>query len=437
MTFECIECGYSSVKWQGKCPSCGEWNTFEEVSKYQVSKAGVEKLLNTETKKLSEIEYSNLKRLKCGISGFDRLLGGGVVEGEVILLGGPPGIGKSTLFLQIADKFASQGLKVLFVSGEETPAQIKIHSDRLKISGKNITVVGSGDITALEGIVAEKCPKIIFVDSIQAVMDPELGGSPGSLRQIKKCGQKLTVLAKNSGAVIFISGQITKQGDIAGPKVLEHIVDVVFYIDLTDGNERIMSAAKNRFGSCGDFMLFEITDTGLVETETSTAIENKIIQGQASCSTRRGARLTVVELQALVTTSYFEYPLRRTSGFSRERLLMLTAITMKYLGLKLSNMDVYLNVSGPNKVSERVCDLGIVAAIYSSCKNIGLSNKIMFLGEVGLSGEVRSVKDIKERVNFAARNNFEIVVLSDYKETIPENITVRKISKLSELRDII
>jgi DNA repair protein RadA/Sms len=441
MGFECVECGYNSAKWMGRCPQCNEWDTIKEISRFETEEVRDADILQSGAEKLSDIKPKLLDRLKSGIDSIDRLLGGGVVDGEVALLGGPPGIGKSTLFLQLADKFAQGNRKVLYISAEESPSQVRIHADRLGIKGDSITVIGSGNLSEAEKVITGSMPDIIFTDSIQAVADPASGGAPGSLRQVKKCGQKLTALAKNKNITVFISGQITKQGDIAGPKVLEHMVDAVLYMDAIEGDLRIVNAAKNRFGSCGDFALFSLTDKGLAETDSlspSSIQGGDEIIGQVSGCARVGSRLIPLDLQALVTASYFEYPLRRTSGFSRERLLMLTAIAAKYLGLKLATSDVYLNVSGGNSIKERGSDLGVIAAVYSSHNNIGISSRMMFLGELGLSGEVRPLRDVGERIRFAGRNGFDSVILSGYGTKVSEpNIKLKYIKSVRELGTVL
>ena len=441
MPFECVECGYSDSKWMGRCPRCNEWDTMSEIDDSEGKPAGHRNVLRTEVQNLSCVKVGHAERVKSGWNGFDRLSGGGIVEGEVILFGGPPGVGKSTMFLQLAERFANAGKKIFFVSGEENPQQLKVHADRLKIKGDNITVLGSGDLSEIKKVMDDLKPDMLFVDSIQAVIDPEYGGAPGDLKQVKKSGQRLTSMAKNTGIMVFISGQITKQGDIAGPKVLEHMVDAVVYMDYLDGNLRIVSAVKNRFGSCGDFVLYTLGENGLRELDDIDRVsagELKTVSGQTTACIRTGSRLIIVELQALVVNSYFEYPLRRTSGFSRERLLMLNAIVEKYLHLKLGSLVVFFNVSGGNKVTERLCDLGVIGAIYSGLSGIGVSNKFIFLGEVGLNGEVRPGKDMTERVKFALRNNFEKVILSGYGKKINDaGIELEYIRNVSELKDII
>lgn len=442
MAFECIECGYAASKWMGRCSRCDQWNTIVEVNGHDENKSGGSvRVLRATAEKLTEVKTSGLKRITSGMAGIDRILGGGVVEGEVVLLGGPPGVGKSTLFLQLADRFAGKGKKVLFVSGEESLSQIKLTADRLKIEGKNITVIATGDLVEVDKVVERIMPDIIFVDSIQAMVDTEHPGGPGTLKQVKESGQKLTAMAKNTGAVILISGQITKQGSIAGPKVLEHMVDAVLYIDSGEGNMRIIGSSKNRFGPCGDFVLYSLTEAGLLEADGYGAIqfkeEDEVI-GQISSCIRVGARLIHVELQSLVSASYFEYPLRRTSGYSRQRLLMLTAIAEKHLGLNLGSKDIYMNVSGGNRVTERASDLGVIGAVYSSFKNIPVAADTMFLGEVGLSGEVRPLPDISQRIRYAVTNNFKTVVLSGFgKVSANPPVKLRYIKSVKELREIL
>ncbi|MFW6134502.1 MAG: ATPase domain-containing protein [Elusimicrobiota bacterium] len=442
MSFECIECGYSSAKWLGRCPQCMEWDTFEEIAVEKSSKRETTGMIKTSVKKLNDIKTDIKSRLKSGLVGFDRIIGEGVVKGQVVLIGGPPGVGKSTLFLQLTDKFGGQGKKVMYISGEENPGQIKITADRIGVKGDDVVVIGTSDISEIRKVTRQYEPDILFVDSIQAVVDSNQSGSPGSVSQVKKCGHELTAVAKNTGSVIFMSGQITKQGRIAGPKVLEHIVDTVIYMDILEGNIRIMSAVKNRFGSCGDFVMLSLNSKGLKEMTDSINVigeRNKKIVGQASSCIRTGSRLIDVNLQSLIVDSYFEYPLRRTSGFSRKRLLMLTAMASRHLGLKLGNSDVYLNVSGGTRVNERTTDLGVIGAVYSSFKNTGISTDWMFLGEVGLSGEVHPVKDIDTRVNYGSKKGFKKIILSGYGQGFSgcdsdiEKVYIRNIRQLKQI----
>ncbi len=443
MSYECADCGYQSAKWMGRCPACSRWETFIDIEKEKKAAGGSggRGTFKSERMKLSSVKSKSTERIKSRINGIDRLLGGGAVKGEVVLLGGPPGIGKSTLFLQIADNLGRDNGSVLYVSGEENPSQIKVHADRLGISGEGITILCSGNLNEVEEVVEELNPDFVFIDSIQAVADSNDGGSPGSVKQVKKSGQRVAAAAKNTGSVFFISGQITKQGDIAGPKVLEHIVDAVFYMDMVENNVRIISAAKNRFGSCGDFVLFDLSQKGLREMENIERVDKKgekPAQGSAFCAINSGQRKLVVEIQSLVSPSYFEYPLRRTSGFSRQRLLIISAITVKHMGLNLSGKDIYLNVSGTGMVNERSGDLAVAASLYSSCREVCIPSEFMFMGEVDLNGKVRPLKDAKLRAAFARRNGFSEVVLSGYGEKIKvSGVKFHYINHIRELKNLI
>ncbi|MFC2048633.1 ATPase domain-containing protein [Elusimicrobiota bacterium] len=445
MQFECVECGYGCSKWLGKCPGCSAWNTIVEVEQFAESSPDIiskNSILKSESLKLTDIKIEDLERIPAGISGIDRILGGGMVKGEVVLLGGPPGVGKSTLFLQLAGRIACAGNRVLFVSGEENALQVKMRADRLGIDENNITVMSSGDFAEIEKMIREEMPFIVFIDSIQTVVDNSSSGTQGSIKQVKHCGQKLTVLAKNTGTVIFISGQITKQGEIAGPKVLEHMVDAVLYISSLESNERMINAVKNRFGASGDYVLLNITKKGLIEVGKRTFDENRhsVVIGQSTSCIRVGLRLVPVELQALVAGSYFEYPLRRVSGYSRERLLMICAILEKHLSLKLGSSDVYLNISGGNRVEERISDLAVASSIVSCYLNIPVSKDVMFIGELNLSGEIRSVKDIEDRLNFAVSNNYTTIVVPGRSRSAgidSEKIKIISINSISELENVL
>ncbi len=413
--FECVECGYQAAKWMGKCPRCGEWDTVVEKKKFTLDKkkCGGETTLDAGLSKLKDISPSIEDRLSTDAAGFDRMLGGGLVKKEVVLLGGPPGVGKSTLFLQLAESLSEKSNKVLFVSGEESPEQVKVHSRRLKINGDNITVAGTGNLDKVEKIVEDISPDVVFVDSIQALKDSSSSGTAGSVKQVKICGNRLTTLAKNNDLRVIISGQITKQGNIAGPKLLEHMVDAVMYMDSMEGSKRIITGAKNRFGSCGDFVIYSLEQDGLKEIGDmpSDGIDEKIT-GQARTCILTGPRLVTCEIQALVTDSYFEYPLRRTSGYYRKRLLMLTAIFQKNIKNKLGGMDIYINVSGGTTVKDRTADLAVIASLYSSLKDRSVSSNTIFLGETDLSGRVRPLDDGRPVLEYARRNNFKRVVMS-------------------------
>ncbi|MDA3793402.1 MAG: AAA family ATPase [Elusimicrobia bacterium] len=441
MAFECVECGYESTKWMGRCPRCDSWDSIVESSKYETKDNAVcqTTVATTELKKLSEIKINTEDRIKSGIAGFDRIIGGGLVNQEILLLAGPPGVGKSTLFLQLAQNYSEAGSKVIFVSGEESPSQIKVHAGRLGIGGRGITVIGSGDLGEIKKIVEKEKPDILFVDSIQAVAAPGVTSAPGTLKQVAESGRQLTSVAKNSNTRVIVSGQITKQGSIAGPKVLEHMVDAVIYIDSVEYDTRMITAVKNRFGACGDFALFNLTAKGLKEAgELSGMKAEGSITGQVASCVSVGPRLLGVHLQALVSENYFEYPLRRTSGYPRNRLLMLTAIAQKYLGIKPGKFDIYLNVTGHKTVKERSSDLGVITALYSGFKDNPVKGTDMFLGEIGLNGKVLPLKDIRTRIKFAARNNFKRIVFASPGIKIKDpGIELKIIDSVKEIRSII
>ncbi len=410
--FECAECGYVSVKWMGRCPSCRQWDCLVEASSYDISEEGGESYISSPAIKLSEVSAESGSRISSGLKGFDRLFGGGFVRGETLLLGGPPGVGKSTLFLQLAGALSKKGKKILYISGEENPAQIKLHSERLSVKGENIRLLANSDLGAAEKEIRKKSPDVIFTDSIQAVALPSETGSPGTIKQVKKSTARLVSIAKNSGALLFISGQITKQGSIAGPKLLEHMVDAVAYIDAIDSELRILNIVKNRFGPCGDFLLYRMGSEGLGEEEDlSAARSGPSPAGEVITCIKSGSRYQTARIQALVSESYFEYPLRRTSGFSRQRLLMLSAIASRHMKLKLAASDIYLNVGGGINISARSADLAVLAALYSNIKGIPPPEKSIFIGETGLAGEVCGVSDMERRLNFAERNGFKIAVV--------------------------
>ncbi|MGM0568034.1 MAG: ATPase domain-containing protein [Elusimicrobiota bacterium] len=439
--FECVECGYDSVKWLGRCPACGSWDSIVERASFSAAdKSGdSEELMSCEPVALKDISSEGLEKISSGLRGFDLLLGGGFVAGEVVLLGGPPGVGKSTLFLQVAGSFSKKGKKVLYISGEENPAQIKTHALRLGIEEANISVLSSSKLDAAEDEIKKNSPDIIVVDSIQAVAVSGESTAAGSVKQVKKSTAKLVSIAKNNRCVVFISGQITKQGSIAGPKILEHMVDAVAYMDVIDSDVRIVSTAKNRFGPCGDFLILKLTSSGLreqVQSPASKAAES--MAGQAFVCVKTGARYQYTHIQALVNKSYFEYPLRRTSGFSRQRLLMLSAIASKHMKLNLGTSDIYLNAGGGLKIAERSADIGVLAALYSNIKDLAPPPATVFIGEAGLAGEVSGVNDIERRLKFAAGNSFEKAVVSfkNSKVRVP-GIKLFPLKKVSELKDII
>jgi len=405
--YQCQSCGYASPKWLGKCPDCGGWNSFTEEQR-------VAKLTRQKTAEpvvLSEISASTGTRYSTGIKELDRTLGGGVVMGSVVLIGGDPGIGKSTIILQSLKGLTKLG-KVLYVSGEESPEQIKIRADRLNIKSDEVILLPE---TSLEGIIAvvqKVNPKVIVIDSIQTIFSLELPSAPGSVGQIRECATKLMFMAKKNNIPLFIIGHVTKEGAIAGPKVLEHIVDTVLYFEGDKGNPfRILRAVKNRFGSTNEIGVFEMQGSGLKEVDNPSELflserpEN--VPGSVVTVSLEGTRPLLVEIQALVTASSFGVPRRTAIGVDYNRINLLVAVLDKRLGLHLGGMDIYVNVVGGLKIDEPAIDMGIAAAIASSFKNRTIEAGTFTFGEVGLSGEMRAISQAETRIKEAAKLGFK------------------------------
>lgn len=437
--YQCQSCGYSSAKWLGKCPDCGEWNSFTEEER-------VTKLVKQKTAQpviLSEICHSEGSRYSTGIRELDRTLGGGVVMGSVVLIGGDPGIGKSTLILQSLSGLSKLG-KALYVSGEESPEQVKLRADRLKIKSGEIVLLPE---TSLEGIlsVAQKItPQVIIIDSIQTIFSIELPSAPGSVGQIRECSTKLMFFAKKHGIPLFIIGHVTKEGAIAGPKVLEHIVDTVLYFEGDKGNPfRILRAVKNRFGSTNEIGVFEMQEAGLQEVENPSELflserpEN--VPGSVVTVSLEGTRPLLVEIQALVSPSSFGVPRRTAIGVDYNRINLLIAVLDKRLGMQLGGMDIYVNVVGGLKIEEPAIDMGIIAAIVSSFKNQPIETGIFTFGEVGLSGELRAISQADIRIKEALKLGFKkgIVPLSNSRNHKGQDIDITGVRNVEEAVEIL
>lgn len=401
--YQCQSCGYTSVKWLGKCPDCGAWNSFVEEER-------VTKLKRQETATpvaLSEISHSTGSRYSTEINEFDRTLGGGVVLGSVALIGGDPGIGKSTLLLQAIKGLTKLG-KVLYVSGEESPEQIKLRADRLKVKTGDIILLPE---TSLEGIISvaqEINPQAIVIDSIQTTFSLELPSAPGSVGQIRECATKLMFFAKKYGIPLFIIGHVTKEGSIAGPRVLEHIVDTVLYFEGGKGTPfRILRAVKNRFGSTNEIGVFEMTESGLKEVDNPSQLflsERPVkVPGSIVTASLEGTRPLLVEIQALVCTSSLGVPRRTALGVDYNRVNLLIAVLEKRIGMHLGGMDVFVNVVGGLRIDEPAVDMAIIAAIASSFKNIAVDAGTFVFGEVGLSGELRAISQAGIRIKEAGK----------------------------------
>jgi len=388
--FICSNCGYGSASWIGKCPSCNQWNTF--VQKQDISEKNTEKIIELTTKSLSAIRSFNQKRLNTGIYEFDRVLGGGFIEGEVILLTGEPGIGKSTLILQ-----AFQNLSCLYISGEESAEQVKSRAERLKVELKKILF---SDTLQVEGIVEgikkiRRSISIIVIDSIQTVYSKEIEGQPGSPAQLKEAAMSFIRLAKKEKIPLILIGHITKEGDIAGPKMLEHMVDAVLSFEGERISQfRILRSEKNRFGPADEIGIFEMTGEGLKEVSNPLAFldsQKQAIPGKVIIGSLEGKRPLFFEIQVLAVTTNLAIPRRVVKGVDYNKLLLLLAVLKKHLHLALHTFDIYVNVVGGVEIKSPAADFGIAAAIYSSVKNIPLPSKAVFIGEVGLLGEIRPI----------------------------------------------
>ena len=420
-TYFCTSCGYETPKWLGKCPSCGEWSTITEhvVAKESSSTSRLNSVPRVEPRKVQDIEEQNTVRVDVGIKEVNRVLGGGMVPGSLILLGGEPGIGKSTLSLQLA--LTENGLRTLYVSGEESAEQIKMRATRLGIRNQECTVFTE---TLLENIVAqieELRPDVVIIDSIQTISTDLVESSAGSVTQIRECAATLLKVAKSLGIAVFIIGHITKDGSIAGPKILEHIVDVVLQFE-GDGNHtyRILRGIKNRFGATYEIGVFEMREEGLREVANPSEIllshYDEPLAGTAVGAAVDGMRPYLIEVQALVSGAAYGTPQRSTTGFDQRRLNMLLAVLEKRVGMKMFQKDVFLNFAGGFKIADTGMDLAVVAAIISSYYDRALMDGVCCAGEIGLSGEVRPAPRTEQRIAEAARLGFKRIVVSSFVE---------------------
>lgn len=413
--YVCSHCGYESIKWLGKCPSCENWNTFIEEF-VEEKKKGLRK--NIPEILLDKLNSTVIEedRIKSGIEEFDRVLGGGLMPGSVVLIGGDPGIGKSTLVLQAASKINK---KIIYVTGEESLSQINLRAKRLNISSENIFILTETDLDIIINSIEKYEPAVVIIDSIQTIYKPDLENTAGTITQIRECTAELMQLAKKKKCAIVIVGHITKDGMIAGPKILEHIVDVVLQFEGERSySYRILRSNKNRFGSTNEIGIFEMHEDGLYEVTNPSEIflseREKEISGSVITSSMEGTRPILLEVQALITPSVYGNPQRVATGFDYRRLSILLAVLEKRANLKLSSQNVFLNIAGGIKIDEPAVDLAVCCAIASSYTNRLAKSNLVVIGEVGLGGEVRSVSNIEKRIQEAAKLGFKGVV-------IPEN----------------
>ncbi len=420
--YRCGDCGYVSLQWLGRCPECGEWNSFTEEaaaaiksvkSKSKTPRAGLSSGL---PQPLNVVSAAETPRFTSGYRELDRVLGGGVVPGSLVLIGGEPGIGKSTLLLQLALRVAEAGETVLIASGEESEKQIRMRADRLGRAADGLYVAAETDIERIIASAETLKPSVVVVDSIQTMNDPEASGGAGSLSQVKECTHRLLTAAKSGGAAIFIVGHVTKDGAIAGPRVLEHMVDTVLYFEgERHQSHRIVRAVKNRFGSTDEIAVFDMGDAGLREvanpSEIFIADRRRGAPGSVVVASIEGTRSFLVELQALAAPTSLAYPRRVAAGLDYQRLTLLTAVLERRAGLKLGAQDIYVSAAGGLKVIEPAADLGIVLAIASAFKDKPLAAETIVFGEIGLSGEVRFVSHSDRRLKEAARLGFKKAVV--------------------------
>ena len=417
--FVCSECGNESPKWLGKCPSCNSWNTFYEqkIEKYTETNK-IEKKINNTPKPLSSYVGQEANRTSTGYLELDRVLGGGLVKGSLILLGGEPGIGKSTLILQICEKVQGNG-KVLYISGEESAEQIKLRADRLQVKNEDVMFLGETDIDVIKDAIIDMQPKLVIIDSIQTMYSDEITAAAGSVSQVREITSQIMRICKAGQITTIIIGHVTKEGNIAGPRVLEHMVDTVLYLEGERYNTyRILRAVKNRFGSTNEIGMFEMRQEGMCEitNPSDVLITEREDNPSGSCilASVEGTRPILVEVQALTAQTVFGLPKRTANGFDYNRLAVLIAVLEKKAGLSLGNQDVYLNVAGGMRISEPAADLGIIATVASSYKNVPIPQSTVVIGEVGLTGEVRRINLIEKRLKEAEKLGFKTCI-------IPEN----------------
>ena len=428
--FVCSNCGYESAKWLGKCPACNEWNSFyEEKVASSSGNASSSNKSNKEKavpRKLKEVEGIETARTSTGIGELDRVLGGGLVKGSLVLVGGEPGIGKSTLILQLCDKVKGEG-KVLYVSGEESAEQVKIRADRLNINNDDLMFLGETNIDSIEDAIISINPKLVIIDSIQTMYSEEITSAAGTVSQVREITARIMRMCKDNGITTIIIGHVTKDGNIAGPRVLEHMVDTVLYLE---GERyfsyRILRGVKNRFGSTNEVGMFEMKNEGMVEITNPSSIliseRNDNPAGSVIVASMEGTRPLLIELQALTTPSVFGIPKRTANGIDYNRLAVLIAVIEKRAGIGLGTQDVYLNVVSGIRIAEPAVDLGVVLACVSSYKNVSIPQDVVAIGEVGLTGEVRGVNMIEKRLREAERLGFKKCIIPESnKKLLKEN----------------
>ncbi|MEB3283788.1 MAG: DNA repair protein RadA [Candidatus Sericytochromatia bacterium] len=439
--FVCQACGSEQARWFGKCPECEAWNTLtEEISTPAAKPVLGARASSSRAVPIATVELTEEDRFSTGLHELDRVLGGGVVPGSMVLLGGDPGIGKSTLLLQVAQHVASAGFTVLYASGEESARQIRLRSRRLGAEHENLHVLAETDIRAIEAAILNLRPTWAVIDSIQAVYDPETTSLPGSVSQVRAATGNMLKLAKEEGVALCLVGHVTKEGTLAGPRVLEHMVDTVLYFEGDRfKSHRLIRGVKNRFGATNEVGVFEMVQSGLREvlnpSELFLAERAPDASGSAIVATMEGTRPLLVEIQALVSPSALAQPRRSATGLEHHRLVQILAVLEKRVGLSLSKADAYLNVVGGLDISEPAADLGVALAVASSLRDVALPADLVALGEVGLNGEVRAVSGLEARLKEAAKLGFRTAIVPQHNlggVPIPEGLRVVGVTRLME-----
>lgn len=437
----CQECGYETGKWLGKCPSCNNFSTFSEELVEKTSSKAIPKQVSNKAQTLDNISPISEVRTKTNINELDRVLGGGIVQGSLTLVGGDPGIGKSTLLLQICQYVGETNKKILYVSGEESAHQIKLRANRLNINTQNLLLLSETNFNIIEGVIAEINPDLIIIDSIQTVFLDELSSAPGSVTQVRECTAKIMRIGKGKNISIFIVGHVTKDGAIAGPRILEHMVDTVLYFEGERlASYRILRAVKNRFGSTNEIGVFEMRQVGLIEianpSEYMLSGRPIGVSGSSVTCSIEGTRPILAEVQSLVSYTSFNIPRRMATGMDFNRVILIIAVLEKKLNIQLGSYDVYINLAGGIKILEPALDASVASSIISSLKNKPIDSKTLIFGEIGLSGEIRAVSFCEKRIVEASKLGFKTVIIpkDNFKEVSSiTNIKIVCISNINEL----
>ena len=445
--YVCGACGYESAKWMGKCPGCGAWNTLEEQAPQAAAAQAAPAKANkqrpgtgAQAMRLDEIPEESAERAGTGIAELDRVLGGGVVEGSLTLVGGDPGVGKSTLLLQASEHLAAGGARVLYVSGEESARQIKMRARRLGAASDNLFILSENAMDSAERRWEEIAPDFMVIDSIQTMYRPDMASAPGSVSQVRECASLLMRMAKTTGCAVFLVGHVTKEGAIAGPRVLEHMVDVVLYFEGDHQRQyRILRAVKNRFGSVNEIGIFEMRESGMVAVENPSRLllseRARNVPGSCVHPAMEGSRPMLVDVQALALQTAYGTPRRTTNGFDAGRLALLLAVLEKRAGVALLGQDVYVNVAGGLELSEPAADLALCAAVASSVRDVCVPADWAVMGEVGLAGEIRAISHAERRLAECGRLGFHTCVMprSDARRLhVPEGMRVYGVETLAE-----